>query len=67
MSKRSSGTDAWGILAELANGKRMTLLAGFIIRPYDNFTTPRQLLEMIQDWPEQLAKTDPSGTLDSPI
>jgi len=66
-SKRWPGTDAWGILAELANGNRMTLLSGFIIRPYANFTTPHQLLEMIQDWPEQLAKTDPSGNLESPI
>jgi hypothetical protein len=66
-SKRWPGTDAWGILAELANGSRMTLLSGFIIRPYANFTTPQQLLEMIQDWPEQLAKTDPSGNLGSPI
>ena len=66
-SKRWPGTDAWGILAELANGNRMTLLSGFIIRPYANFTTPHQLLEMIQDWPEQMAKTDPSGDLESPI
>ena len=66
-SKRWPGTDAWGILAELANGNRMTLLSGFIIRPYTNFTTPRQLLEMIQDWPGQIAKTDPSGNLESPI
>jgi hypothetical protein len=66
-SKPWPGTDAWGILAELANGDRMTLLPGFLIRPFTNFTTPHQLLEMILNWPEQLADTDPSGTLGSPI
>ena len=45
----------------------MRLLSGFIIRAYANLTTPRQLLEMIQDWQEQLAKTEPSRDLESPI
>lgn len=67
-SMRLPGTDdAWGILAELANGDRATLLSGFLSRPYTNFATPRQMIEMIKDWPEQLAKTDPNKRFESPI
>jgi hypothetical protein len=59
--------DAWGVLAELPDGQRMTLLAGFLARPYSNFVTPQQMIQLIKDWPQQDAKTDPDKKLESPI
>jgi hypothetical protein len=67
-SMRIPGTDdCWGILAELPSGERETLLAAFLGRPFSNFTTPLQLVKMIKDWPQQLAKADPNKKLESPI
>ncbi len=67
-SMRLPGTDdAWGILAELPNGDRATLLAGFLARPFANCTTPRQMIEMITDMRDQLVKTDPNKKFESPI
>jgi hypothetical protein len=59
--------DAWGVLVVLPNGDRLTLLAGFLGRPFTNCTPPKQLIEMIKGWPEQIAKSDPDKTLESPI
>jgi hypothetical protein len=66
-SMRLPGTDKWGILAELPDGDRQTLLAGFLARPYANCTTPHQLIEMIKGWPKQIAMNNPMKTLESPI
>jgi hypothetical protein len=66
-SMRVPGTDAWGVLAELPGGERITLLPGFLGRPFTNCVPPKQLIQMIKDWPEQLAKSDPDKTLESPI
>jgi hypothetical protein len=68
MSMRIPGTkDAWGVVAELQSGDRMTLLAGFLARPYANLATPHQMIEMIKDWPTQTAKTDPEKQFESPV
>jgi hypothetical protein len=65
-SMRLPGTDdAWGIHAELPSGDCQTLLSGFLCRPYSNLVTPHQLIEMIKRMPEQLAKADPEGKLES--
>jgi hypothetical protein len=64
---RIPGTDAWGVLAELPSGERMTLVGGFLGRPFTNCVPPKQLIQMIRDWPEQLAKSDPDKQLESPI
>jgi len=67
-SMRIPGSDdAWGILAEFPDGTHATFLAGFLARPYMNCTTPRQMIEMIKDWPKQFAKSDPENALISPI
>jgi len=68
VSMRLPGTDdAWGVLVELPTGDRFTLLAGFLARPYMNWTTPHQMLEMIKGFPAQLAKADPKKALESAI
>jgi hypothetical protein len=66
-SMRLPGTDAWGVLAELPGGERMTLVGGFLGRPFTNCVPPKQLIQMIKDWPEQLAKSDPDKKLESPL
>jgi hypothetical protein len=61
LSMRFPGTDAWGAFAELPSGERMTLLVGFLCRPYANFATPRQMISMMKDFPQELATTLRSG------
>jgi hypothetical protein len=66
-SMRFPGTDAWGVLAELPDGHRQTLMAGFLARPYMNFATPLQMIEMIKRWPEQMTKIDPHKSFESAV
>jgi hypothetical protein len=59
-SQRIPGSpDAWGIRAQLADGRCVQLLSGFAARAVADLTRPRQLIE----WAIEIARApDPSGS-----
>jgi len=57
ISHRIPGSpNAWGIRAITPDGKRQTLLSGFVARVIADLMTPRQLLDLIKSWPEEAAR-----------